>query len=219
MIDKHIQQTTVIGGDDGPVSIFIAGKSNDYKKPLKNRLKNKIYQLRRKRAEKKIQPGTHAKEETIIYAQEKYSFLPISQTHRKYKCEKKCAKEGIIYNHRPELLGDLLHISTPDISDEKSLQKFHALLQEREQKIESIPDEEVPMDFQMYELVIGNGYLEMALDFRWDLFGVSYGGDRRQMKRFKRIAQDLYSYYGVTEDDIQNKTKRYSAFVCALTDF
>ncbi len=53
MIDKHIQQTTVIGGDDGPVSIFIAGKSNDYKKPLKNRLKNKIYQLRRKRAEKK----------------------------------------------------------------------------------------------------------------------------------------------------------------------
>ena len=29
------------------------------------------------------------------------------------------------------------------------------------------------------------------------------------MKKFKKISRDLYSYYGVTEEDIKNKTKRY----------
>lgn len=74
MIDKHIQQTTVIGGDDGPVSIFIAGKSNDYKKPLKNRLKNKIYQLRRKRAEKKFSPERMQKKKRLFMPKRNTAF-------------------------------------------------------------------------------------------------------------------------------------------------
>ena len=35
-----------------------------------------------------------------------------------------------------------------------------------------------PMDFKMFELVIGKGRLEMVLDFRWDIFAVSYGGNQ-----------------------------------------
>lgn len=100
-------------------------------------------------------------------------------------------REGIIYRYRPELVGGFLHI----------------------------PEEEVPMEFQMYELVMEKGHLEMVLEFQWNIFGVSYGGERKQMKKLKRIAQDLYSYYGVTEEDIKNKTERYSALVCALADF
>jgi len=57
------------------------------------------------------------------------------------------------------------------------------------------------------------GHLEMVLEFQWNIFGVSYGGERKQMEKLKRIAQDLYSYYGVTEEDIKNKTERYSALV------
>ena len=37
------------------------------------------------------------------------------------------------------------------------------------------------------------------------------------MKKFKKIARDLYSYYGVTEKDIRNKTKRYSSLVTNLS--
>lgn len=216
---KSKQHTTIIGGQDGPVSIFIAGKGDDFKMPLKDRIRNKRNQIRRKRAEKKIQPTAHTKEETITYAREKYGFLPLDETKRKYKSTKNGIREGIICEHRPDLLGEYSHIRTPDITDKKSLQEWYSLLQERDRIIESISDDEVPMDFQMYELLIGEGYLEMALDFRWDIFGVSYGGDRKHMKKFRRIAQDLYSYYGVTEEDIKNKTKRYYALVCALSDF
>ena len=37
------------------------------------------------------------------------------------------------------------------------------------------------------------------------------------MKKFKKIARDLYGYYGVTEEDIKNKTKRYSLLVTNLS--
>lgn len=219
MKNKLVQQTTIIGGEDGPVSVFIAGKGDDFKLPLKDRFRNKRYQMRRKRVEKRIRPEAHTKEETITYAKEKYGFLPLDETQRKYKSEKRCVREGIVYKHRPELLGELLNITTPDVSNEKSLREFYELLQERERKIEAISDEEVPMDFKMFELVIGKGHLEMVLDFRWDIFAVSYGGDRKQMRKLRRITQDLYSYYGVTEEDITNQTERYSALVSVLSEF
>lgn len=219
MKDKLVQQTTIIGGEDGPVSVFIAGKGDDFKVPLKDRFRNKRYQIRKKKAEKRIRPEAHTKEETITYAKEKYGFLPLDETQWKYKGEKRCVREGIVYKHRPELLGELLNITTPDVLDEKSMQKYYELLQERERIIETISDEEVPMDFRMLELVIGGGHLEMILDFQWDIFAVSYGGDWKQMRKLRRIAQDLYFYYGVTEEDITNQTERYSALVCALSEF
>ena len=36
------------------------------------------------------------------------------------------------------------------------------------------------------------------------------------MKKLKRIAQDLYLHYGVTEKDIKSRTERYMTLVCAL---
>jgi len=46
---------------------------------------------------------------------------------------------------------------------------------------------------------------------------MSYSGNKAVMKKFKKISRDLYSYYGVTEEDIKNKTKRYSSLVTNLS--
>lgn len=219
MKKKRIQQITIIDGVDGPVSVFIAGKDNDFKMPIKERLRNKRYQIRRQKAEKTIRSGAHTIEETIVYAKEKYGFVCTDQNHWNYISNRKCVKEGIIYKYMPELLGRLSTIAPPDPSDHKSLQAFRKLIDEREQKIELISDEAVPMDFQMFELNTGNGHLEIVADHRWDIFGVSYNGDKKMMKKLKNIAQDIYCFYGVSKEDIENKTERYEALVCALSDF
>ena len=208
-----MQQASIIGGEDGPTSVFIAGKDDGFKIPLRARIRKKQYQIRRKRVEKKIQSGAHTIEETILYAKEKYGLLPVASTQLKYQNEKKSVKEAVIYKYKPELLGEFQHISAPDISDEKSMQKFYQLLEERARIIETISDEEIFMDFKMYELVQGNGHLEMVLDSKWNILYVNYGGDREQMRKLKKIAQDIYLYYGVTEEDIKNKTERYATLV------
>ena len=199
-----MQQAAIIGGEDGPTSVFIAGKDDGFKIPLRARIRKKQYQIRRKRVEKKIKSGAHTIKETILYAKEKYGFLPVEPTQLKYQNEKKSVKEAVIYKYKPELLGEFQHISAPDISDEKSMQEFYQLLEEREKIIETISEEEISMDFKMYELVQGNSHLEMVLDSKWNILYVNYGGDREQMRKLKKIAQDIYLYYGVTEEDIKN---------------
>ena len=149
-------------------------KDSGLKMPLRARIRKKQYQIRRKRVEKKIQSGAHTIEETILYAKEKYDLLPVDPTQLKYQNEKKSVKEAVIYKHKPELLGEFLHIAAPDISDEKSMQEFYQLLEERERIIETISDEEISMDFKMYELVQGNGHLEMILDSKWNILNLNF---------------------------------------------
>ena len=57
MKNKRKSSVSIIGGADGPTSIFIAGKSD--KRPLKVRIKNAIYKCKRKRVEKRIVAGSH----------------------------------------------------------------------------------------------------------------------------------------------------------------
>ena len=64
---------------------------------------------------------------------------------------------------------------------------------------------------------IDDDFLEMEIDYTWNIFGMSYSGNNAVMKKFKKISRDLYSYYGVTEEDIKNKTKRYSSLVTNLS--
>lgn len=49
--------------------------------------------------------------------------------------------------------------------------------------------------------------MEIEVDYTWNIFGISYSGNKSVIKRFKKIARDLYCYYGVSEEDIKNRTK------------
>ena len=77
----------------------------------------------------------------------------------------------------------------------------------RNEMIAEMPDSIIPMDFHLYKIRIDDDFLEMEIDYTWNIFGMSYSGNKAVMKKFKKISRDLYSYYGVTEEDIKNKTK------------
>ena len=59
--------------------------------------------------------------------------------------------------------------------------------------------------------------VEIEVDYTWNIFGISYSGNKSVIKMFKKIARDLYCYYGVGEEDIKNRTKRYSSLVTELS--
>lgn len=125
MNKKRKSQVSIIGGADGPTSVFVVGHSG--KRLLKNRIKNCIYKYRGK-------------------------------TSRE-------------------------------------------------------PDHVISMDFHLYEIRIDGGSLEIAIDSIWNIFGISYSGNKKGMKQLQKISKDMYSYYGVSEEDIKQKTKRYFALV------
>lgn len=213
MIKKSARSVSIIGGADGPTSIFIAGKNR--KLSLKEKIRRALYRRKRRKAEKAIVVNPHTLEEVVQYLQDTYGAVEVSQDSHAYREQLKGLKESLIIRHKPELLGELSEVKRPTALDEKSLQDFWNQLELRSQKAESIPDEMFPMDFHVYAADIPEaGRIQFDVDTIWNIFGCGNSG--KGMKRLEQISKDVHLYYGVTEEDIQNKSERYSALVATL---
>lgn len=187
------------------------------KQPLKIRIKNSIYKHKRKKAEKVIVANPHSLSETVEYAKDKYGLNEIAFTDKKYIEQKKDLKESLILQYKPELLGENKDIQKPNFRNEETVREFWNKTEARSKMIAQMPDNVITMNFHLYEIKIDDNSLEIEIDYEWNIFGVSYSGNKAVMKKFKKIAKDLRSYYGVTEDDIKNKTQRYSSLITELS--
>lgn len=105
MIEKSKSGVSIIGGADGPTSIFIAGKIQ--KKSLKVKIRNAIYKHKHKRAEKKIVAGAHTLNELVQYALNKYDLVEINVAERKCIEQRIKLRESLILQHKPEVLGEM----------------------------------------------------------------------------------------------------------------
>lgn len=81
---------SVIGGADGPTSIFVAGTGE--KRALKARIRDSIYRYKRKRAEKRIVAAPHSLAETVQYAKDKYGLTEAAATDSDYIEQMRCLK-------------------------------------------------------------------------------------------------------------------------------
>lgn len=215
MKTKGEKAASIIGGADGPTSIFMTTGSKGMS--LKDRFNRAVYKIKKKKAEKRISANPHSLSETVHYAKNKYALVEVNPGNVDYSEQKKCLRESLILEHKSETLGELQDIPTPDYSDESDIKDYFGKVNKRSEFIAAMPDDVLSMDFHLYELRIGNGVLRMVVDHIWNIYEISYSGSKIEFNRFKKISKELYSYYGVGKDDIENKTKRYSSLVAVLT--
>ena len=154
--DQQAASIGIIGGADGPTSIFLGGQKG--KIPFRVRLRNRLCQYKRRKAEKKITADSHTLEELITYAKTTYNAVEAD------------SKPG-----------------------------------------------QIPAASRILEIKTGDYFLEIEIDDARNTFGVSYSGSKKVWKQFKAIAKDLYVFYGVSEDDIREKTERYFALLGILS--
>ena len=215
MKGKSKSGVSIIGGADGPTSIFIAGRAQ--KRPLKVRIRSILYRFKRKIAEKKVVAGEHTLDELVQYAKNSYNLIETNSSERKYIEQQNNLKESLILQHKPEILGEMKDIPKPNIYNEKSIREYLCKIEARREMIAEMPDNVIPMNFHLYEIRIGDDFLEMNIDYIWNIFAISYSGNKKVMKQFQKISKDLYIFYGVSEDDIKKKTERYLSLVTALS--
>ena len=75
---------------------------------------------------------------------------------------------------------------------------------------------ELPSISRVYEIKAGSDCFDIEIDDTRGTFGVSFSGDNKALKCFQTIAKDLYIYYGVSENDISQKTERYLSLLGVL---
>ena len=214
---KGVNMVSVISREDGPTSIFIAGKTD--RQSVKTRIKNVIYRYKIKKVEKTIAANPHSLYETVQYAKDKYGLTEVKPTDGEYIEQCRCLKESLIVQHKPEILNEMQEIAKPDYNDENSVREYIEKIKSRSEMIATMPDSIIQMDFHIYRLKVGSGSFEMAIDYKWDIFEFSYSGNKKEMKQLKMMSKDLNIYYGVSESDIKNRTKRYMSLVTELSSF
>lgn len=71
--------------------------------------------------------------------------------------------------------------------------------------IAEIPDNVIPMNYYLNEIRIGDDCLEMEIDYIWNIFGISYSGNKRVMKQFDKISKDWYLFATMSSGEFKNR--------------
>lgn len=219
---KRASGVSIIGGADGPTSVFILGKKEkNLFRRIQQAWRQGKYRRKRKIAERSVVPGAHTLRETVQYAKERYRMAEADASYRYYAERKRTMKGSLISRKRPELLSEDRRILPPeDLNDGKALKEWEEQVREwsemRDREIDAVSQEDFPMEYHLFVGDVGEqGRLEMEVELLHDALAISYSG--KDKKKMDGIMKDIYRYYGVSQEDIARRTERYRDLIMALS--
>lgn len=237
MDKKAAAAVSVIGGSDGPTSIFLAGGGRQKEKNPWRRFKaaqrSAAYQRRRARAEKSIRPGAHSMEELEAYMIGKYGAVEVPHDDPVYVENCKNMRAALAMHYHPELVGerppkpDMDAIRALDESGQKeALKEYMEACMRVQERAAALSEDVMPIDYHSYEIKPAEHsrvHIELEKLHGFVSGGCSAStmrrhGGKRLMKEAKQIMADIHRYYGVTEEDIREKSERYHDLLVVLTD-
>ena len=212
---KRASAATIIGGTDGPTSVFIIKKNS--KLTLRQKIEKLKYKIKRAYVERTLKAESHSIDEVMEYIVNVHGFVEIDNdaVYQEYKE----MRASFIMQHASELLGEYATMPQLKSESQEDIQAHIKQFRERQQRAMEIPVTEFDIDFHKFRISVGdiNDNMHITIEKRFAYIGGGVSGDKKVMKKFKRIYKDIYRYYGVTSEDIENKSKRYEQVVRALT--
>lgn len=214
-MEKRANNVSVIGGADGPTSVFVVGRNS--KLPLKQRMQRFRYKIKRFYVEKTLKPEYHSLDEVMEYVKG-LGFVELDKDSYKVKVEYQEMRASLIMQYAPELLGE--YAKVPELKGESPEKiKLHIKkLDERLQKASEVPETVFDIDFHKFEKMVGdrNDHMQITIEKKYAYIGGGASGDKA-VKMLEHIYKDVYRYYGVTKQDMENKSKRYKDVVQVLS--
>lgn len=204
---------TVIGGADGPTSIFLAGHS---KKSVRQKIRNLIYRYRKKKAVKSMKANPHSMDELMEYMKEKWGFLELSRDNRTYQREYKELRASFLLQYKPELLGELAVLPELENRSEEAVKALIEQVERRQKAAEEVPKELFDIECHILEKTEGENSITITLEKTFGCIGASASGTKGYLKKMDKIVREIYLYYGVSQKDIDEETKRYKELIAVL---
>ena len=215
--NKKVGSISIIEGHDGPTSFFIAGRKN-LKQTLKQNIQKFFYDAREQRIVKSLKANPHSMEQVADYIVTELGFSEVDRTETEYKTEYFQMRASFILQYKPELLGDLAEAPKLENHEEEAIKLFMEQIEQRQKAAENIPPDIFDIDLHIYEKDSGNNnQSKIIIEKNYGYIGGSASGSKNGfMKEFDKTFRKVYQYYGVTQKDIDNSTKRYIELVKTL---
>ncbi len=234
---RSVKAVSIIGGADGPTSIFFASRNGSRKRRIKEQVRGYFYRRRRKKVEAKITAAPHTLDQVCRYIVRAYQAEEVAADERRYQEEYHSLRESLILKHQPELLGEKAKMQNPRVMDEEGLIAFWKEMEERSRLAREIKEGVFPLDFHIYQITLPDqrppkrkkifsrkaaydssaGNLCVVIEKRYGILSCSYSGDKKSRKALAKISRRIYLCYGVFKEDIEQKTERYQTLVAALS--
>lgn len=207
---KGAEAISIIGGADGPTSVFLAGKTGDKGKKLER--DKKLEQL------KKILPAEpHTLDEVEAYLLETYGAERLSEDYEDAVRDKEALRQTLVLTHKPELLSSPEPAPIDKKASKKEQLAFIAQIQKRFEEAEKISEEEFPIDFRLYRIWLEkagereeSSFLDIQIEKKYEVLQVfmQYQGEEEKEK-LQKIIKEIYLYYGVSEEDKEKGSERF----------
>lgn len=207
--------TGIIRGADGPTAVSVIKRNS--KLTLKQKIGKFKYKLKRAYVEATIKAKSHSIDEVMDYIVNVHGFAEIVNDEVRQEYEE--MRASFILQYAPELLGEYATMPRLKSESKEDIQAHIKQFQIRQQKAMEIPVEEFDIDFHKFRISFGdiNDNMYITVEKRFAYIGGGASGNKKEMRKFQRIYRDVHRYYGVTSEDIENKSKRYEQVVRALT--
>lgn len=207
-----MKDATIIGSSDGPTTVFLLG--SNHKPNIKQRMQRVMFRLRKKWHALWIKPNPHSMKEVADYIREKYGFVELSKDSKKYQRLYNELRSSFIMQYEPQLLGEYTKLPELKSENEEDVKVFLNQMQLRQEKACEVPEELFSLDYYYFEKQVGDVHMEIQLESRYGYIGGGVSG--KFISKYRKIYKDVYRYYGVSEEDINNQTKRYENLLCQL---
>ena len=209
-----MRKDTIIGGADGPTSVFLIKKNP--KLTLRQKLEKLKYKIKRTYVERTIKSNSHSLDEVMDYIVNVHGFVEIEgdQVRQEYNE----MRASFIMQYEPELLGEYATMPQLKSESKEDIMAHIGEIQKRQQRAMEIPTEKFDIDFHRFQISFDdiNDTMHIIVEKRFAYIGGGASGNKKEMKRFHKIFKDVHIYYGVTSEDIEKKSKRYEEVVRAL---
>lgn len=217
MTNKAKSNISIIGGADGPTSVWIAGRDKNLLHSIKNAFRKKRYQIKRRKILKNLKANPHTLEGLRDYIIDKYDAVEVSENEQIYQQNFRNIKSSLVMRYKPELLGEPLENFRPkDFSNRDEVLKFIEKSDEYMKRAESVSAEEFPLDSHLYIIGTGDG-CEIRVNIELNYEIMDAGGSAESGVKLKAILKDIYSYYGVSQEDINNDSERFKNLIAILS--
>lgn len=211
---KNASAVSVIGGADGPTSVFLLKRNP--KLTLRQKLQRFKYNIKRAYVEKTLKAGGHTLDEVMEYIVNVHGFVELDKEEIKEEYNE--MRASFLIQHASDLLGEFAILPPLKSESREDVMAYFMQAQERTQRAKEVPVAEFDIDFHKFQISFDdiNDNIHILIEKRFGYIGGGASGNKRIVKRFQRLDKDIHRYYGVTEEDIKTKSERYKDVVRAL---
>lgn len=209
---KNSSAVSVIGGADGPTSVFLLKRNQ--KLTLRQKFERWKNSIKRAHIEKTLKPGSHTLDEVMEYIVDKYGFEKVENDSYEYNQ----MRASCIIQDAPELLGEYSEMPQLKGESPEDIQLYIQQTEARTQKALEIPTTVYDIDFNKFQKNFAdiNDNVHIIIEKTHSYIGGGAAGNKNVIKQFQRIYKDVYRFYGVTQEDIDSKSQRYKDVVRGL---